>query len=119
LPVRGRGVASQPTLSRLENAIDRHTTERLAAVLVALYPCERGRSGPSARVVLDVDGTADLAHGTQEGVRYHSFYRQYRYHPLLVIDGETCQLITAVLSPGHCHARCFVVLVLRRLLRHI
>lgn len=119
LPERGRDLASQPTLSRLENAIDRHTAERLAEALVHLSLRERGHHGPPARVVLDVDGTADPAHGAQEGVRYHGFYRQHMYHPVLVFDGTTGHLITAVLRPGHCHASRFVVLVLRRLLRRI
>ena len=57
------------------------------------------------------------AHGEQEGVRYHGYYRQHMYHPLLVFDGETGQLITAILRPGNAHASRFVVLVLRRLLR--
>jgi hypothetical protein len=66
-----------------------------------------------------VDGTADPAHGAQEGVRYHGFYRQHMYHPLLVFDGTTGHLITAVLRPGHCHGSRFVVLVLRRLLKQL
>jgi hypothetical protein len=119
LPERGRDLASQPTLSRFENAIDRHTAERLAEALLTLYLQERGRHGPPTRVVLDVDGTADPAHGAQEGVRYHGFYRQHMYHPLLVFDGTTGHLITAVLRPGNCHGSRFVVLILRRLLRQL
>src|SRR3954453_113027 len=34
LPDSGADLASQPTISRLENAVDRHTAERLALVLV-------------------------------------------------------------------------------------
>src|SRR5688572_16874727 len=41
------------------------------------------------------------------------------YHPLLVFDGETGHLITAVLRPGNVHGSRFVVLVLRRLLRKL
>jgi len=119
LPDSGAPLASQPTLSRLENAIDRHTVEALATTLVTLYLRERGRAGPPRRILLDIDGTDDPAHGNQEGVRYHAFYRQHMYHPLLVFDGDTGQLITAVLRPGNAHASRFVVLVLRRLLRRL
>jgi Transposase DDE domain group 1 len=66
-------------------------------------------------VRLDRDGTADPAHGEQEGVAYHGYYRQHMYHPLLVFDGDTGQGITAILRPGNVHGSCFVVLVLRRL----
>src|SRR5579883_1726770 len=119
LPESGPPLASQATLSRLENRVDRHTAQRLAEALVALYVRERGRQGRPPRILLDVDGTDDPAHGQQEGVRYHGYYRQHMYHPLLVFDGDTGQLITAVLRPGHAHASRFVVLVLRRLLRRL
>ncbi len=116
-PVSGEALASQPALSRLENAVERHAVEALAATLVDVYIRERGRDGPPAHLLLDLDGTDDPAHGEQEGVRYHGYYRQHMYHPLLVFDGETGQLITAILRPGNAHASRFVVLVLRRLLR--
>jgi hypothetical protein len=119
LPESGADLASQPTLSRLENAVDRHAVEALARVLVELYIRERGRAGLPAHVVLDLDGTDDPAHGDQEGVRYHGYYRQHMYYPLLVFDGQTDQLITAVLRPGNVHGSRFVVLVLRRLVRHL
>lgn len=119
LPDSGRALASQPTLSRLENAVDRHTAERLAVALVSLYVRERGRAGIPRRILIDVDGTDDPAHGEQEGVAYHGFYQQHMYHPLLVFDGETGQLITAVLRPGNAHGSRFLVLVLRRLVRRL
>src|SRR3954465_15280135 len=50
LPASGAALASQPTLSRLENAVDRHSVERLAATLVELYVRERGRAGPPRRI---------------------------------------------------------------------
>jgi Transposase DDE domain group 1 len=72
-----------------------------------------------ARIVLDLDGTDDPAHGEQEGVAYHGYYRQHMYHPLLVFDGDTGHLITAILRPGNVHGSRFVVPVLRRLLRKL
>ena len=39
------------------------------------------------------------------------------YHPLLIFDGDTGQLITAILRPGTCHASRGVVGVLKRLIR--
>jgi hypothetical protein len=117
LPISGHDLASQPTLSRLENCVDRRTCERLALALVALYLEQRGKDGPPARILLDCDSTDDPTHGDQEGAAYHGYYRQHMYHPLLVFDGDTGQLITAILRPGTVHASRFGVLVLRRLLR--
>ena len=119
LPLSGADLASQPTLSRLEQAADRHTIEAIAAALVALYVRERGRDGTPGRVVLDLDGTDDPAHGHQPEMAYHGFYGQHMYFPLLVFDGDTGQLITAVLRPGNVHGSRFVVLVLRRLLKRL
>jgi hypothetical protein len=119
LPDSGVPLASQPTISRLENHISRRTAERLAAALVELYLQHRSRHGPPGRILLDFDGTDDPAHGAQEGVAYHGYYDQHMYHPLLVFDGDTGQLITAVLRPGNVHASRFAVLVLRRLVRRL
>src|SRR5215216_5657344 len=52
-PVSEPDLASQPTLSRLENAVDRWAVERLAEALADLYVRERGRTGVPARIVLD------------------------------------------------------------------
>jgi hypothetical protein len=92
-------LASQPTLSRLENAVDRRACYRLAHALVAIYLQERERvaGGVPTHVLLDLDSTADPTHGAQEGSAYHGYYRQHMYHPLLVFDGHTNQLIT----PAH------------------
>lgn len=119
LPDRDADLASQPTFSRLENALDRRAAEAMAEALVEIYLQERGRDGPPRRVLLDLDSTDDPAHGQQEGVAYHGYYRQHMYHPLLVFDGDTGQLISAVLRPGNAHASRFVVLVLRRLRRRL
>src|SRR5439155_1448081 len=55
--------------------------------------------------------------GHQEGTAYAGYYRQHMYHPLLVFDGDTNQLITAVLRPGNAHASWGAVAVLKRLVR--
>jgi hypothetical protein len=117
LPRSGDALASQPTLSRLENCVDRHTCRRLALALVGIYLDQRGKDGVPRRILLDCDSTDDPTHGDQEGSAYHGYYRQHMYHPLLIFDGDTGQLITAILRPGKAHASRFVVRVLPILLR--
>jgi Transposase DDE domain group 1 len=119
LPETGRELASQPTFSRLENAVDRRSCYRLALALGERYLREREREGIPTRIVLDVDGTDDPTHGQQEGSAYHGYYRQHMLHPLLVFDGETGQLITAVLRPGNTHGSTGVKAVLKRIVRTI
>jgi hypothetical protein len=110
-------LASQPTLSRLENAVDRRACYRLAQALLAIYLQERERvaGGAPTHVLLDLDSTDDPTHGEQEGSSYHGYYRQHMYHPLLIFDGQTNQLITAVLRQGTVHASRGVVAILKRL----
>jgi hypothetical protein len=129
LPESEPDLASQPTLSRLENAVGPLTCYRLALALLDCYRAERGRAergraergraGGPRRILLDLDSTADPTHGDQEGSAYHGFYQQHMYHPLLIFDGDTNQLITAILRPGNVHASRGVVAVLRRLVRRL
>lgn len=59
-PERGADLASQPTLSRLENAVNARTCYWLAAALLAIYLQERERLSPERRpthILLDLDGT--------------------------------------------------------------
>ncbi len=116
LPDTGASLASQPTLSRLENAMTRRACYRLAVALVEFYLRERERAGVPKRILLDLDGTDDPTYGAQEGTAYHAFYGQHMYHPLLIFDGDTNQLITAVLRPGNVHASRGVVAILKRLI---
>ncbi len=116
LPDTGAPLASQPTLSRLDNAMDRRACYHLAVALVELYLRERERDGMPPRILLDLDGTDDPTHGAQEGTAYHAFYGQHMYHPLLIFDGDTNHLICAVLRPGNAHVSRGVVAILRRLL---
>jgi hypothetical protein len=115
LPETGRDLASQPTLSRLENAPDSRACYQMAQALLELYVRRRGEGGAPERVLLDFDSTDDPAHGEQEGVRYHGYFGQHMYHPLLVFDGETGQFVTALLRPGNAHAGAGALSVLKRL----
>lgn len=115
LPESGAELASQPTLSRLENAPTKKDCLRIAQALGELYVRERGRDGTPERVLLDFDATADPAHGEQEGACYHGYYGERIYHPLLVFDGETNQLITALLRCGNAHASGGALSVLKRI----
>lgn len=119
LPESGPDLASQPTFSRLENAVDRHACLRLAQALLAVYLKARAEEGPPRHIVLDIDSTDDPTHGAQEGTAYHGYYRQHMYHPLLIFDGQTDQLITAILRPGNAHASRGVISVLRVLVRRL
>ena len=115
LPESDLDLASQPTISRLENAPDAKACLRIARSLGELYVRERGKDGAPSRILLDFDSTADPVHGEQEETYYHGFYGERIYHPLVVFDGETNQLITAVLRPGNTHASRSALAILKRI----
>jgi hypothetical protein len=119
LPESGADLASQPTFSRLENAISARTCYRLAQVLGEVYLRARERAGIPTHLVLDLDGTDDPTYGDQEGTAYHGYFRQHQYFPLLVFDGETNHLITAILRRGTVHASHGIVAILKRIVRAV
>ncbi len=118
-PESGGDLASQPTICRLENAATRSSCHRIAETLFELYLTEREKDGVPARILLDFDSTDDPAHGEQEGSHYHGYYRQHMYHPLLVFDGESGHLLTALLRAGNTHASNSSVALLRRIVARL
>jgi Transposase DDE domain group 1 len=115
LPESGENLASQPTLSRMENAVDSGACYRIAQALFELYVRERGKDGAPQKVLLDFDATDDPTYGDQEESYYHGYFEEHIYHPLLVFDGDAGQLITAVLRSGNTHASHGTVAILKRI----
>ena len=115
MPQSGAELASQPTISRLENAPSAGACYRMAEALFELYLGERGKEGVPEKILLDFDSTDDPTHGDQEGSYYHGYYGQHMYHPLLVFDGESGHLITALLRAGNTHGSNPAVALLKRI----
>ncbi len=115
LPESGADLAGRPTMSRMENASTAASCYRMAQALGDVYIRERGKDCTPQKILLDLDGTDDPTHGDQEGTAYHGYYGQHMYHPLLVFDGETGHLVTAILRPGSVHASRGVVAILKRI----
>jgi hypothetical protein len=119
LPESGSELASQPTISRFENAVSARACYLMAEALFELYLRERAKNGTPEKVLLDLDSTDDPTHGDQEGSYYHGYYERHIYHPLLVFDGESAQLITAVLRAGNTHASRGALSILKRIVRRL
>jgi hypothetical protein len=99
LPEDEAGLSSQPTLSRMENAVP------MSKIKPLLLDVENGFVQSLSRrrklVVLDIDPTDDPTHGAQQLTFFHGYYDTYMYFPLLVFDGETGDLASVVLRPGN------------------
>lgn len=117
-----RDLASQPSLSRLENAVDSKDCRRLGQVLLESYT-QRHRAARPRQIVLDVDATDDPTHGQQSFSAYHGFYQEHCYLPLLVFaqrEGQPEQeLLVALLRPGNRHAGHRALAVLKRVVAHL
>jgi hypothetical protein len=115
-PVLDPDLASQPTLSRLENSIGPKASYRLARNLFQVYLA--GHPKRPKEIILDLDLTDDPTHGQQELSFFHGYYDSHVYLPLLVFDGDG-ELMTAVLLPGKNPGAGPVVAVLKRLVESL
>jgi hypothetical protein len=112
-----QALSSQPTLCRFENGVSGRELNRLwrrfeQDYVDALDPA-------SECVVLDIDGTDDPTHGAQQLSFFHGFYDHHMFHPVLVFDGDSGELVTAMLRPGKVHAARGAATILDRLIRAI
>ena len=110
-------LASQPTISRFENMVRAKELYRLSEYLLKFYISSKG-SAPR-RIILDIDATDDPVHGQQQLSFFHGYYDNHIYHPLLIYDGDTGELITALLRPGNVHASRQVVAILKRVVKRL
>lgn len=117
LPETGQELASQPTLSRLENRVENTELRRLGDALMDAYLA--AHPGPRELIVLDIDATDDPTHGQQQLSFFHGYYDQYMLHPLLIFDALSGFPLAAVLRPGNTHASKGAVAILRRIIRRL
>ena len=92
-------LASQPTLSRLENTVGWESIRRLE-LEGAEWFCRHVARPTAQEIVLDIDSTEDPTHGQQQLAFYNGFYGGYMYHPILVFEGESGVLLGSRLRPG-------------------
>jgi hypothetical protein len=124
-PVQGEDLASQPTLSRFENSVDRKELFRMAEALADTV-IERHRErlhGRARLITIDLDPTDDATHGAQQQTFFNWYYDSYCYLPMvgfLTFDQEAEQyLVTAVLRPGNAPGSAGAVGILRRLIERL
>ncbi|MEK7861719.1 MAG: IS1380 family transposase, partial [Chloroflexota bacterium] len=106
-PIRGQALASQPTLSRFENAVGPRALYQMGRELAATV-IDRHRqrlSGRARRITIDLDVTDDPTHGAQQLSFFHGHYDTWCYLPLLAFvtfnDEADAYLCAAVLRPGN------------------
>jgi hypothetical protein len=117
LPFSGADLASQPTISRFENTLDRKTLYRIGQAFIdgfiASYP--RAPEG----IIIDFDDTADPTHGNQQLTLFNAYHDTYCYMPLHVYEGRSGKLITTILRPGKTPKGKEIVMYLKRIMKRI
>lgn len=84
--ILGGELASQPTLSRFENSVDKRVLFDLCYGWLERYvESLAGRR----HVTIDVDATDDPTHGRQQMSMFHGFYGRFIYSELFFHDGDT------------------------------
>jgi len=98
----GPDLASQPTLSRFENAISIKALKRLRDVFIDQFIASF--AAPPRRLTLDLDAIDDPAHGHQQLTFWHGYYDQNQYLPLAITCADNDQFVMIALRPGNVHA---------------
>ncbi|MCD6162844.1 MAG: IS1380 family transposase [candidate division Zixibacteria bacterium] len=116
-------LASQPTISRFENGVTFKEIFKLLDYLLDFYISNKSKDtvvGSSPlKIIIDADSTDAPVCGNQQLSLFHGYYGNYIYHPLLIYDGDTGELITAVLRPDNAHASRRIVAILRRIIKKL
>src|SRR5213594_1650189 len=124
-PLAGPALASQPTLSRFENAVGARELIAMGHVLAdAVIEHHRRRlRGRATRITIDLDPTDDPTHGQQEFTFFNGHYDTWCYLPIvatLTFNDEPEQFaVAAVLRPGNAPAGLGARGILRGLLRKL
>jgi len=124
-PLTGPALASQPTLSRFENAMGRQdlylASLALADLVIAHHQARL--KGRADRITIDLDPTDDPTHGQQELTFFNGHYDTWCYLPLvatLTFNAEPTQyLVAAVLRSGNSPAKRGALGLLARLCRRL
>jgi hypothetical protein len=95
-------LASQPTLSRFENAIDVRSLNALRDVFIDKFL--KSFDKPPRRLTFDIDTFDDPTHGNQQLTFFHGYYEQYQYQPRLITCAQNDAVVMVCLLHGTAHA---------------
>ena len=120
-PLGGTALASQPTISRFENGVQRTELYEMGHALAmrVVDRHQRRLHGRARRITIDLDPTDDPTHGAQQLSFFNGHYDTWCYLPLLAFvtfnDEPEQYLCAAILRPGNAPASLGALGVLRRL----
>lgn len=110
-------LASQPTISRFENALTAKELYQIAEAFVDHFISSYAAK-PDA-IILDIDDTDDPTHGAQQLSLFNGYHDEYCYMPLFIFEGVSGKLITSILRPGKRPSGKEILAILKRVILRI
>jgi hypothetical protein len=117
LPQSDNDLASQPTMSRLENTVTKTDLFRLGKLLVDIFICSYS-TAPSV-IILDCDDTNNDTYGQQELALFNNFYNEHCYMPIHIYEGLSGKLVTTILRPGRRNKQANIARLLQKLISYL
>ncbi len=111
------GLASQPTLSRLENTVGWRALARMGLKMIDFF-CD-SFSRPPVRIVLDIDDTIDRTHGAQQLALFNTHADGHCFQPIHIFEAATGKPVAFLLRPGKRPSGEEAARVLRHVIRRI
>lgn len=110
-------LASQSTMTRLENNVGMKTLYKIGKLFVDDYIASFDKA--PKKVIVDADDTNANTYGAQQLSLFNAYYNEYCYMPLLMFDGMTGKLILPLLRPGRRNKSLSVAKIMKRLIEYL
>jgi len=117
LPITGKDLASQPTMSRFENTLSRTDLYRIARAFVDNFI--NSYEEPPKGIILDIDDTDDPTYGSQQMTLFNSYHNTTCYMPIHIYEGKSGKLVTTILRPGKRPSGKEILAVIKRIVKII
>jgi len=117
MPQSGNELASQPTMSRLENSVQKRDLLSIGKQLVDVF-IDSYIHEPKV-IIVDCDDTNNNTYGQQELTLFNNYYHDYCYMPLHIYEGLSGKLITTILKPGQRNKQSNLANLLKKLVVHL
>ncbi len=110
-------LASQPTISRLENCVTAGDLLQMEDWFIDRFV--GSFASPPACITLDIDTLDDPTHGQQQLTFFHGHYQQYQYLIRLITCAETDMVVLPTLLFGDAPAKLGAVEQLQRVIERL
>ena len=117
LPQSENDLASQPTMSRLENTVTKTDLFRLGKCLADVFISSYSEA-PSV-IILDCDDTNNDTYGQQELALFNNYYNEHCYMPIHIYEGLSGKLVTTILRPGRRNKQANIARLLQKLISYL